>query len=52
MSQSDNVDLLNKVKISVVDPHNIDADPDSTYQTHGDTDADPDFYLTRIRIFI
>jgi hypothetical protein len=33
--------------ISVVDPHHVDADPDSTY--HPDADPDSDFYLMRIR---
>ncbi len=35
---------------SVVDPHHLDADPDSTY--HPDADPDYDFYLMRIRIRI
>jgi hypothetical protein len=45
-----------------VDPHHLDADPDSTYQPNADPDADqgcflfdadpdPDFYLMRIRLF-
>jgi hypothetical protein len=33
-----------------VDPHHIDADPDSTY--YPDADPDSDFYLMRIRIRI
>jgi hypothetical protein len=39
---------------TVVDPHHIDADPDSIYHPDADLDADPDydFYLMRIRIFI
>jgi hypothetical protein len=35
-------------KFSVVDPHHLDADPDSTY--HSDADPVSDFYLMRIRI--
>jgi hypothetical protein len=39
-----------------VDPHHLDADPDSTYHPDADPDADPDsdFYLMRIltQIFI
>jgi hypothetical protein len=31
-----------------VDPHHVDADPDSTY--HPDADPYYDFYLIRIRI--
>jgi hypothetical protein len=27
---------------SVVDPHHVDADPDSTYHPNADLDADPD----------
>jgi hypothetical protein len=27
---------------SVVDPHHVDADPDSTYHPNADPDADPD----------
>jgi hypothetical protein len=39
---------------SAVDPHHVDADPDSTFQPYADPDAipDSDFYLMRIRIFI
>jgi hypothetical protein len=39
-------------RTNVVDPHHVDADPDSTY--HPDADPDSDFYfmLIRIRIFI
>jgi hypothetical protein len=47
---------------SLVDPHHLDADPDSTYHLDVDSDADtdsdflfdadPDFYLMRIRIRI
>jgi hypothetical protein len=39
---------------SVVDKHHFDADPDSTYHPDADpdTDADSDFYLMLIRIFI
>ncbi len=33
---------------SVVDPHHVDADPDSTY--HPDADPDSDFYFMRMRI--
>ncbi len=33
---------------SVVDPHHLDADPDSTYPPDADTDAD--FYFVRIRM--
>jgi hypothetical protein len=36
--------------LSVVDPHHIDADPDSSYHPDGDPDADSNFYLMRIRI--
>jgi hypothetical protein len=32
-----------------VDPHPVDADPDSTYRT--DADWDSHFYLMRIRFF-
>jgi hypothetical protein len=35
---------------SVVDPHNLDADPDSI--CHPDADPDSDFYLMGIRIQI
>jgi hypothetical protein len=40
--------------ISVVDPHHVDANPDSTYHPYVDPDADldSDFYLMRIRNFI
>jgi hypothetical protein len=36
---------------SVVGPHHVDVDPDTTY--HPDADPDSDFYLmrTRIRLF-
>jgi hypothetical protein len=34
--------------VSVVDPHHLDADPDSTY--HPDADLDSYFYLIQIRI--
>ncbi len=40
--------LFSNFAPSVVDPHHIDADPDSTY--HRDADPDSDFYLMRIRI--
>jgi hypothetical protein len=33
---------------SVVDPHHLDADPDSIY--HPDADSESDFYLMRMRI--
>ncbi len=36
------------VETSVVDPHHVDADPDSTY--HPDADPHSDFYLMRMRI--
>jgi hypothetical protein len=35
---------------SVVDPHHLDADPDSTY--YPDADPESDFHLMRIRIWI
>jgi hypothetical protein len=47
-----------------VDPHHVDADPDSTYHPDADPDADPDsgflfdadsirhFILVRIRILV
>ncbi len=40
------------VSTSVMDPHHVDADPDSTYHPDADPDVDPesDFYLMRIRI--
>ncbi len=38
------------VQTIVVDPHHVDADPDSTY--HTDADPDSDFYLMRIQIRI
>ncbi len=28
--------------VSAVDPHHVDADPDSTYHPDADPDADPD----------
>jgi hypothetical protein len=34
----------------VVDPHHVDAVPDSTY--HPDADPDSDFYLMRMRMRI
>jgi hypothetical protein len=33
---------------SVVHPHHVDTDPESTY--HPDADPDSDFYVMRIRI--
>ena len=36
------------VESSVVDPHDFDADPDSTYNP--DAESDYDFYLRRIRM--
>ncbi len=49
---SSSVGLSNKRGSSVVDPHHLDADPDSTYHPDTDPDANPDldFYLTRMRI--
>jgi hypothetical protein len=38
------------VPVSVVDPHHIDADLDSTYHPDADPDADSDLNLMRIRI--
>jgi hypothetical protein len=41
--------LIKRIALgSVVDPHHVDADPDSTY--HPDADPDSDFYLMWIRI--
>jgi hypothetical protein len=44
--------LLLRIAGSVVDPHHVDADPDSTYHPDADPDADldSDFLLMRIRI--
>jgi hypothetical protein len=33
------------VETSVVDPHDVDADPDSTFQPDADPDPDPSFQL-------
>jgi hypothetical protein len=38
---SNTVPRLFSILNSVVDPHHVDADPDSTY--HPDADPDPDF---------
>jgi hypothetical protein len=35
---------------SVVDPHHVDADPDSTNHLDVDPDLDSEFYLMRIQI--
>jgi hypothetical protein len=39
--------LLGRLFGSIVDPHHVDADPDSTY--HLDADPDSDFYLMRFQ---
>jgi hypothetical protein len=48
------VHILRIVILSVVDPHHLgadsEADPDSTYHTDAEPDADSDSYLMRIRI--
>ena len=64
MTRKDHSDVSNQLyacyaigkilPISVVVPHRLDADPDST--SYPDADPDPDFYLirmqSRIRLFI
>ncbi len=44
--------INNVCRGSVVDPHHVDADTDSTYHPDADPDSDSDFYLIRIRIRI
>jgi hypothetical protein len=40
------------IPVSVVDPHPIDADPDSTYNPDADPDSDLNLMRIRMRAFI
>ncbi len=41
-----------ELSCSVVDPHHVDADPDSTYHPYADPDADPGYQSNIMRIRI
>jgi hypothetical protein len=48
------VAVKEQVEYSIMYPHHLDADPDSTYYLDADPDKDPDsdLYLLRMRIHV